>query len=175
MAKVDIGSETYDAYADVDYADVHLAADVFRGPQWAAITDPDAKGRGLVSAARLMAGLPWVDPAPTYDDAPAIVKDVNSMLAADLLANPKLVKDASGNSNVKAAGAGSARVEFFKPVEDGTAIPSNLYSLLVNAGLVSGVSTGDEVAGPIVTGNSACRPLYGRPYWDYPIAAKDTM
>lgn len=175
MAEVTIGAEDYAVFADTDFADPYLAADVLRADDWESRSDVQ-KARGLVSATRMLNTLPWIAPAPATDDEdlPAVVKEVASMLAADLLAKPKLFVDASGNSNIKSAGAGSAKVEFFRPVEDGAAIPRSMWDALVAAGLVGTVGSPDGLAGAIVTGiSSGRRPLYGRPAWDYPVAAAD--
>jgi hypothetical protein len=174
MAQVDIGTETYDSFASVDEADVYLAGDVMRSTGWA-LRNPDAKGRGLVSATRLLLGLPWVAPAPTVDDddLPPVIAEITAELAADLLAKPTLLADATGNTNVKSAKAGSAAVEFFRPVDNGPAIPRSMWDRLRSAGLVSTTGTGGN-AGAIVTGlNGRRRPYCGRPAWDYPVAATD--
>lgn len=172
MATVDIGASTYSTFADVDFADDYLAADVARSATWAT-RNADAKGRGMVSAARMLAALPWCDGVPDYDAAPAVVQEVNAMLASDLLTKPKLFADASGNTNVKAVKAGSAGVEFFSPVSGGTPIPKALWDMLNAAGLVCLGSSGTN-DGAIVTGISdGCRPLSGRPEWDWFIAAGD--
>ncbi len=175
MATVDIGADVFDTFEDVDGADVYLAGDVLRAPVWAAF-DADAKGRGLVSATRLLQTLPLAEPVPTpaADDAPEVLRNVTAMLAADLLADPKLFNDASGNSNVKSVKAGSASVEFFKPVEGGASIPLNLWRLLTREGLIQ---LGDDSTindGAIVTGiSSGRRPYCGRWAGDYVVSAAD--
>jgi hypothetical protein len=174
MPQIDIGSETYDVFADLDFADPFLAGDVMRAGPWATRND-DAKGRGLVSATRMLLSLPWCDEVPGFDDAPAVVQEVTSMLASDLLAKPKLFADATGNSNVKSAKAGSASVEFFSPVSGGPPIPTSLWNMLLNAGLMCPGKLGDgTLEGAIVTGIlGGCRPLGGRYPWDWPIASAD--
>lgn len=176
MASVDIGSSSYDTFADVDFADEYLAADVARATSWALAND-DAKGRGLVSATRMLLALPWCDtaPVPTEDQA-SPVPEVTAMLAADLLAKPRLFADASGNSNVKSAKAGSAQVEFFRPIDGGPPLPLALWNMLLAADLVClGSSTDSSITdGPYVSGISdGCRPYEGRPPWDWPVAAGD--
>lgn len=174
MATVDIGAETYQTYADIDFADPYLAADVQRAASWA-LKGEDAKARGLVSATRMLVTMPWItDPAPpAYDAAPLVVQEVTAMLAADLLDKPRLYADASANSNVKTAKAGSASVEFFKPTENAAPIPSFMWDMLASAGLVGG-STGQLDDGPFVSGALASvRPLGGRYGWDWPIALED--
>lgn len=174
MASVDIGSETYEAFGDVDEADVFLGGDVLRAGVWA-LFDLDAKARGLVSATRMMLAFPWcLDPAPTALLAPALVKEVSFMLAADLLAKPKLFADASGDSNVRSAKAGSASVEFFRPIEGGPPLPKQLWEMLKHAGLVGCGNGGLLDDGPFVSGAWAGpRPLGGRYREDWPVAAGD--
>lgn len=176
MVKVLIGAAEYDSLATLAFADVYLGGDVMRATTWALRND-DAKGRGLVSATRAMLQLPWVGGPPPFEDPPEVVSQVTAMLAADMLAKPRLFADASGSSNVKTAKAGSAQVEFFQPVSGGAPIPMALWTMLLNAGLVvsaaggrEGENEGAEVAG--ISGG--CRPLGGRMIWDYPIAAEDT-
>lgn len=173
MAKVDIGDEVYDSFISLDKADVYLAGDILRAVAWS-LSNDDAKGRGLVSATRLLEGLPWVEP-PTMVDTPLVVQQVTAMLAADLLADPALLANASGDSNVKSVKAGSAAVEFFQPIEGGPLIPGALWRLLLNAGLVSvGSTDSGENAGAIVTGIlSTRRPLCGRYPGDYEISSAD--
>jgi hypothetical protein len=162
MAKVDIGTESYDAFIDVDRASVYLAGDILRATNWALAND-DAKARALVSATRLLLGLPWRE-QPAFVATPDVVQQVTAMLAADLLAEPELFSDASGSSNVKSVRAGSASVEFFRPVEGGPLIPAALWRMLVAAGLVAtATGDGDVTAGALVTGlNSPHRPYCGR-------------
>lgn len=174
--QVDVGSETYDVFADVDFADPYLAGDVARAGQWA-LRNEDAKGRGLVSATRMLLQLPWCDATPGFDDAPAVVREVTAMLAADLLAKPKLFADATGDTNVKSVKAGSVSVDFFSPVRGGPPLPLALWRLLLNAGLVCLGTTGSTVNdGALVSGISdGCelRGLGGRYPWDWPVACRD--
>lgn len=174
MAKVQIGAAEYDSFETVAAASTYLAADVVRAAGWA-LRNPDTQARGLISATRMLFALPWCDEAPGFDDAPAVVKAVTAMLAADLLAKPRLFADATGNSNVKTVKAGSAQVEFFAPVAGGAPLPLALWNRLLAAGLVClGRDTGTENDGPFVSGLSdGCRPLGGRLPWDWPIAAED--
>jgi hypothetical protein len=168
--KVTIGEREFDALTTVENADIYLAGDVARSAGWA-LRQPDAKGRGIVSATRLMLDLPWCEgkvPDPAADELPAAVEEVAAMLAADLLAKPRLFADASGSSNVKIAKAGSAQVEFFAPVDGGPLIPMALWRKLLGAGLVcTGADDDGGSAGAYVSGISGdCRPLDGR-YADY--------
>lgn len=174
MATVDIGNESYPSFIDADAADTFLGGDISRADGWFAAT-PDQRARALASATRLLLTIPWAAPAPTPAVSPAIVKQVTAMLAADLLAKPELFADASGSSNVKSVKAGSASVEFFRPVVGGPPIPSLLWRMLAAAGLVSGPVTSDKgIAGAIVTGLAGGRrPLLGRYPGEYLTAARD--
>lgn len=176
MAEVDVGSNTYDSFADIDYADEYLAADILRAASWAALS-LEAKGRALVSATRAMLALPWCDTTPDPTEAQAApIPEVTTMLAADLAANPKLFADASGDSNVKRAKAGSAEVEFFSPIEGGPPLPRALWDRLLAAGLVClGVGDSDPTLdGAVPHGTSdGCRPLGGRAPWEWYWAEDD--
>jgi hypothetical protein len=174
MVKVTLGGNEYDVFTDVASADLYLAGDVTRAAAWA-LREPEAKMRGLISATRMLLALPWCDGAPAFDAVPPVVAEVTAMLAADLLAKPKLFADASGNSNIKSVKAGSAQVEFFSPVDGGPPLPVALWNLLNNAGLMClglGSATVNDAA--YFSGTSGgCRPLGGRYPWDWPIAAGD--
>lgn len=174
MVKVLIGANEYDSFVAVAEADLFLAGDVTRATAWALRND-DAKARGLISATRMLVAMPWCDGVPDFDAAPAVVKDVTAMLAADLLAKPKLFADATGNSNIKTVKAGSAQVEFFAPVAGGPPLPMALWNLLMAADLMCpGKDAGTENDGPFVSGISGgCRPLGGRWPWDWPVASQD--
>jgi hypothetical protein len=181
-----IGSAEFQAYQDVAGATAFLAGDVARAAPWGLLND-DARGRGLVSATRLMRGLPWAgaapDPAADPEDLPPEVAEVCAMLACDLATRPRLFADASGDSNVKVAKAGSASVEFFAPVAGGPLIPAALWRLLLSAGLVAGTAAGaatrwpdDSPAGGVYAGGRGCRPEQGRraDYSREGYAAEDT-
>lgn len=174
MVKLTLGGNDYDSFVDVAGADLYLAADIVRATAWA-LRNPDAKMRGLISATRMLLGLPWCADPPPFDGAPAVVQEVTAMLAADLLSKPKLFSDATGNSNIKSVKAGSAQVEFFSPVSGGPPLPLALWNMLLAADLVClGKDDGTLNDGPFVSGISGgCRPLGGRYPWDWPIAAGD--
>lgn len=177
MATITLGGNDYESFISVEDADAYLAGDIMRAAGWAALDDT-AKQRALISATRMLLTLPWcADPAP----APADPQDeplpsVTAMLAADLAAKPKLFADASGDSNIKVAKAGSASVEFFAPVQGGPPIPRSLWDMLLNADLVclGRIDEDASLAGAIAFGTSDCvRPLSGRYPWDWPIASGD--
>lgn len=176
MAEITIGTGTYEAFISVEDADAYLAADISRALAWALLND-DAKGRALVSATRMLLAMPWCaelpDPAVPQ---PEPLPSVTAMLAADLAASPDLFADASGNSNIKRAKAGSAEVEFFSPVDGGPPLPLALWNILLSAGLMCPNGNGSDVTLDGAIPSGICgghRPLGGRWPWDWPIAKED--
>lgn len=172
MPQIDIGSDSYPSFADVDFADSFLAADVQRASAWSLIgDDPDTKGRGLVSATRMLSRYLTITPVPDPNadiaTLPEPLKDATAMLAADLLAKPKLFSDASANSNIKSVRAGPAAVDFFRPVVNGPPLPQVVWDMLVAAGLVGQLPDPDDSGAPEATGVlDQCRPLRGRRAFD---------
>jgi hypothetical protein len=172
MASVTIGSTTYPSFSSVADADAYLGADAIRAVPWA-LRNPDAKARGLVTATRLLLGLTWCGVAPTIDNPPPVLVDVTAMLAADGLARPGVFTNPSGSlpRGVKSASAGKAAVEFFSPSQVAQAhpLPSDLWGLLVAAGLVGCTADPTPNDGPFVSGASSGRCdrwPYGGIFWD---------
>lgn len=182
MPMITLAGHDYPSLASVADADKALAGDVLRAVSWAARGDDDKK-RGLVSATRMLAGLPWAAPVPDPTADPALadvakaaaLAEVVAALAEDLLAKPKLNGDASATSNIKSVKAGSAGVEFFSPQEGAPLIGSQRWDRLASAGLLAiGSDDLDALEGPFIGGLiDDCRPLSGRRRWDWPIAALD--
>lgn len=167
MPTVTIGGVDYPAFTDVATANTYLAADFARAAKWAARTD-DQKGQGIVSATRVLMSLfaqSSCVATPTTDVPTQPVMDVTAMLAADGLAKPALFADASGNSNIKSAKAGSAAVEYFRTDGGLPPLPIAMWSILRTAQLVDcgPVTAGED--GAYVSGSDYCRtPL--RDYWN---------
>jgi len=157
MASVTIGTTDYPSYSSVADADAYLAADAVRAAAWA-LRNPDAKGRGLVTATRLLQALAWCGTVPDVDDPPAVVVDVTALLAADGLANPRLFSNPSGAipKGVKSAQAGKAAVEFFGPFAQAAnpinPLPDALWAMLKAAGLVGCTAASSPNDGPFVSG-----------------------
>jgi hypothetical protein len=176
MAEITIGTGTYEAFISVEDADAYLAADISRALAWAGLDD-DAKGRALVSATRMLLAMPWCAEVPDPAEAqPEPLPSVTAMLAADLAASPDLFADASGNSNIKRAKAGSAEVEFFSPVDGGPPLPLALWNILLSAGLMCPNGNGGDTTLDGAIPSGICgghRPLGGRWPWDWPIAKED--
>lgn len=125
MAQITIGSNQYDAYCDVAYADEYMAADASLHSAWAAL-NADAKGRAIISSSRYMASLCWAagDP-PTYASPGDDTQEACAILAAMIANEPDLISGSagavngqSGGQDVRRAKAGSAEVEFFDPLRN---------------------------------------------------------
>jgi hypothetical protein len=156
MAELDIASETYEVYADVEFADIFLAADVRRAASWAALADDeDAKGRGLVSGTRALQRLVgWTDGVPSITTPPLAVQQATAMLAADMLSDPDLGDTPGTASNIKRVRGGPAEVEFFRALE-GRPLPAGVWDLLASAGLLG--SAADPGAGGAYVGGIRSR------------------
>lgn len=134
MPTADIGSETYSVYADQEFADAYLGADVKRADVWAARSNT-LKGRGLVSATRLLQRQSWVSGtaplilAPSDPDYSLPVSQATAMLAADILSDPELTNSGSTESNIKKVDADGTSVEFFRGTS-GTPLPPGPWDLL---------------------------------------------
>jgi hypothetical protein len=112
MVDVTVGSETYTGnFANQATADLYLNASAQYAAPWAALTE-DAKGRALISSTRRFERENWIgDVLPLAEQD---VIDASIILAAQIAANPSTATGGGTGSNIKAAGAGSARVEFFR-------------------------------------------------------------
>lgn len=90
------------------------------GPQytaWLAMT-PDDQKRTMITAVRFLESFAWnTTTAADFATRDAIeaFAEAEYELAVLVKANPKLTGNADQGSNVRAVGAGSARVEFFNP------------------------------------------------------------
>jgi len=100
--------------------------------------DSNAQKQSLVSATRWIEQIGLTDPdagteiVPTVDDTdvPVLVIEGAYELARALILDPAILDNQSNSgNNIKAAGAGSARVEFFRP-SDGTTFPKAVMRLL---------------------------------------------
>lgn len=100
--------------------------------------DSTTQKQSLVTATRWLETAELRDPStsalivPTADDSgvPDGVQEGAYELAKSLIDDPGILDgQTAGGTNVKAVGAGSARVEFFRP-EDGTAFPTAVMRLL---------------------------------------------
>ena len=147
MPNIDLGGHQYPSYIDVDYADQYLAADLSRASAWDAVSADDKK-RAVITSTRLLQRLQWKAGPPAVDTATDPVKEATALLAVDIIRKPATGDSAATGSNVKAVGAGSARVEFFQPKEGEVLPPAPLALLRGLLGQDDGVlgPFGDAVA-----------------------------
>jgi hypothetical protein len=155
IATVSVNGNDYQVYADLEFADEYLGGDVARADNWEALDEDPDQGRALVTATRLLQRQSWRDGVPSLDDPPLIVQQATALLAADISAKPALGDSGSTGSNVKSVGAGSAKVEFFRPTA-GTPLPQAAYDLL---GDLLGPPTG-AATDPSLDGTA-----YGSEFW----------
>lgn len=123
---VTIGGDTYDALADQATATLYLNAEVLYAAFWATLT-ADQQGQALVSSYRRLLRLNWIGGA--LPDTEQNVIDASIILAAQIAQKPATSTGGGTGSNIRAAGAGSARVEFFKPVQ-GKIFTDDIMALL---------------------------------------------
>ena len=139
-----VGTNTYVTLAA---ADSYLEDSPSAFLLWAT-GDPDQKARCLISAFRAIDPLmpDTVDPLA----APQPVKDAQVVYAYELSRKPALEASTSTGSNIKAAGAGPAQVEFFRPT-DGSRFPARVTELLapyLGLGITPGSAPGSGSDGP---------------------------
>jgi hypothetical protein len=168
-----ISGNEYTAYASVAEADAFLAVDPVRGPAWAALTPlPDAVTRKsilLVAATRRLDQLRWAGQktggatqetewprtgvsypdgtAVPDDDVPLAVEQACCLLAGTINITATTANAGSSGSNIKRVKAGSAEVEFFKPI-DGVDLQDETAFNLIKA-FLAGV---DGVGASFVSG-----------------------
>lgn len=156
MATETINGKDYPVYADVAFADEYLGGDVRRAPLWEAL-DADTQKRALVTSTRVLWAMRWVDGPPDIDAPPEVVQQAAALLAVDYGTTPAAASTSAG-SNVKAVGAGSARVEFFEPTgARATAlVPYDVLALLQGLLLASDASSSPALDGTAY-GSSDCQ------------------
>lgn len=172
IVTIDIDGNTYQSYATVADADERLLVDASRGVAWGKLT-PRARGVALVGATRRLdlmdwagakAGgddsqeLAWPRTGVTYPDGtavasvgvPSAVRDATILLAGTMVTVPAAGDAGSSSSNIKSVGAGSARVEFFRPTQGVALRDETAYALLAP---FLAATAGGVVSGACVTGN----------------------
>lgn len=180
MPEVTLGSGLeYEVYADLDTANVYLAAQ-FDATAWRA-ADATTQGRGLVTGTRQIdaqawqgektdpdqalafprTGLTYADGSPVPSDAvPQEVIDANCLLAADILDGTAAANAAAALSGTRRLKAGSAEIEYFRPIigEEGGVFPLDVLKLIGQ--WLAGASGG---AGSVSTGTD-CPSQFRRGY-----------
>lgn len=117
MATVDIGSESYDSFADVDFADVYIAADPISADGWGDLGD-DGKGQLLVTATRVLKRQDWRDGVPSFSATPDPIREATVEFAAALVAGYDLAVPAASVLPVRRQKAGPVEVEYFRDLDN---------------------------------------------------------
>lgn len=115
MATVSIGSDDYTSYADQDTADTYLAASV-TVVGWATASD-DTKGKGLVSATRLLDRQKWATGYTTFDERvaiPAIVDACCELAGMFVDGSTDPLSTSSTQQTIKDLKAGSVQITYFR-------------------------------------------------------------
>ena len=173
-----IHGNTYTSYASLAEADAYLAVDPTRGAAWCALSET-TRNSHLVAATRNLDRLgytgakvsdsqanEWPRTGATESgvavgdtDVPQSLEDACCVLAGSIALDAEAGNAGTTGSNIKAVGAGSARVEFFRPTTGGPlpdatalalvsgllAVPTGSYGL---ASGVDGVSSFGDVYDP---------------------------
>jgi hypothetical protein len=128
MVDVTVGSDTYTGnFANQATADLYLNASAQYAAPWAALTE-DAKGRALISSTRRLERETWINGDVLPLTEPDVI-DASIILAAQIAAKPAVATGSGTGSNIKVAGAGSARVEFFRG-QDGAQFTEDVSALI---------------------------------------------
>lgn len=165
ISTITIGGVDYQSYASVAEADAYLAVDPTRSAAWAAL-NTDTKGSYLVAATRRMDALRWSGSkvsssqelqwprsgvtdrdgnAVSETGIPQALEDATILVAGSVALDTNTANTASSGSNIKAVGAGSARVEFFRPTT-GKALQDETAFALIQDFLAGDVEDGFGLA-----------------------------
>lgn len=170
MASVDIGSNSYETYADADAADEYLEAEFSaQGTAWRAAVDDD-KARALVTATRVLDRMTWLgDPTESdqplawprtdtdvdgveNDEVPTAIVSASIELAAVIIAGTDVLGTTQAQT-VKSQKAGSVAIEYFRGFEDPARLPLNVRELLALYLAAAGTAT---TGGAIAFGTDTC-------------------
>lgn len=180
MATVDIGSNSYTTFADVDKADEYLEAD-YNATAWRE-AEVDAKARALVTAHRVVNKLLWagdlaesdqLDAWPRIntgitgvidDEVPQGIIDGEIELASYILSGNDAANTTQAQ-NVKRQQAGSVSIEYFAQLTTPARLPLSVQELF--RGYLAGASV--SYGGVVASGTDRCSDFdYGyRPAWRY--------
>ncbi len=161
MGTVTISPNNYSVYGDSAGADAYLLAKI--GSTWAALS-ATAKAQALVTATRLIRNYikavtgEDVDPATNMD---ADLADADYELAYALSTTPSIADNINAGNNQKRVKAGSAEVEYFRPV-DGGRFPVQVQAFL-NSWLSDHASAA-SISSPFTSGTDQCSTITGHDF-----------
>lgn len=119
MGSVTIGSDSFDIYGTTAGADSYMAAKI-GATAWAAASST-TKAQALVTGTRMIQRYlaskgQAVDPSGAVDEE---IENANYELANALVVDSTIQDNATQSQNTRRLKAGSAEVEYFRPVEAG--------------------------------------------------------
>lgn len=129
MGSVTIGSDSFDIYGTTAGADSYMAAKI-GATAWAAASST-TKAQALVTGTRMIQRYlaskgQTVDPSGAVDEE---IENANYELANALVVNSEIQDSATQSNNTKRLKAGSAEVEYFRPIDAGR-MPFQVNELL---------------------------------------------
>lgn len=182
MGTVTISGTAFEIYGTRAGADTYMAARL-GNTAWKGASSGD-KDKSLVSATRYLDRQNWINqrtdiltPQPlefprtglvdkdgtavSSATVPVIVEEANYEMALILLEDATASENATSGSNVKAVGAGSAKVEFFRQVT-GTKLPTTIQELIGLWLEGSGVAA---ATGNLASGTGECSTFEDSDQW----------
>lgn len=125
MGEVTVSAVTVTTFGDVAGGDTYFAT-MLASTAWTGAAT-DTKGQGLATATRYLLDVGVYDPdtglavTPSADDTgvPEGLIEGTYELARAMIADPAILDKIDSSTNQKRVKAGSAEVEFFRPVEGG--------------------------------------------------------
>ncbi len=170
IGTITINAIVYTVYASRAEVNAYLNVDQVRNTAWNALTDSDeVRGPFIVAATRRLDLLTWVGEktggsaqenqwprtnVPLKDgttqsdsEVPQEVENATALLAGSINLEETTAEAGTSGSNIERVKAGSAEVEFFRPVEGGQLQDQTAFTLVkcfVEGSALSGKATGTD-------------------------------
>lgn len=178
LTTITINSVEYQSYASVTEADEYLAVDPERGAAWATL-DNDTKGAHLVAATRRldMESYPgekedenqtteWPRTNATCNGEPIPdgiipqeLEDATILLAGSIALDASAAAGGIAASNIKSAGAGSAKVEFFRPTSSNFSLATMQPTVFATVRCLLSGSQSSGAGYGLASGTGRCSPF----------------
>ena len=150
MKTVDIGAETYSAYADADDADAYLAASIHAGTTWSGASTT-TKAQALVTATRILDRQKWLAAYDTQAERFAVqaVLDASCEMALALVDGSDFQTEQTTAQKLQSIKAGSVALTYFRGAEGRPHRFPTIVNELLRDYLAGG---GDTTLMPVATG-----------------------
>ena len=118
MKTIDIGADSYLAYADVEDADTYLGAAFHAGTDWSGASET-SKGQALVTATRILDRQRWADAYDTQAEREVVGDIVNASIemALSLIQGSDVQTAQSTGQALQSIRAGSVALTYFRGAE----------------------------------------------------------